>query len=173
MTHKEKILTIASDLSLEPIFKFIPFSQSRHKNSKIKYLNWEVTLLRNKNPILTIDYSMGIAYCPSYKNSRTMYVVERINKEIECGFKVVGEHFMAPTKNQILPEFADVLHCIIIDSTAINYPTFEEWADSFGYETDSISAEKIYKQCLETGLKIRAAIGESGLQRLLEACENY
>lgn len=46
-------------------------------------------------------------------------------------------------------------------------------AETFGYDPDSRSAEKVYRACMEIALKMRAALGESGLSRLNEIFQDY
>jgi hypothetical protein len=60
-----------------------------------------------------------------------------------------------------------------MDADAIDHATFADWASDFGYETDSRQAERIYKQCLEIGLKLRAMLGDSTLSELREAAQDY
>lgn len=73
----------------------------------------------------------------------------------------------------ILPDAADVLYSLLSDSGVLNYSRFEEWAESLGYETDSRKAESIYRACLEIALQLRNAIGETGLQQLQAAFQDY
>jgi hypothetical protein len=60
-----------------------------------------------------------------------------------------------------------------MDSDVFNYSSFEEWASTFGYDADSRKGESIYRTCLDIALKLRNAIGEDGLQKLREACQDY
>ena len=50
---------------------FVPFSQSRNKDSEYPNLNWRVTIKRNGRDVLTTDYSAGMAHCPGY-NAETV-----------------------------------------------------------------------------------------------------
>lgn len=51
------------------------------------------------------------------------------------------------------PDLADVLHCLLSDGDACHY-SFEEWCDSYGYDTDSRAAERTYLACVATGEKL-------------------
>jgi hypothetical protein len=73
----------------------------------------------------------------------------------------------------LLPDPVDVIWSLTRDSDALDYPTFEEWAASFGYDPDSRSGEAIYRQCLEIALKMRGSIGEAGLSELIEAGQDF
>ena len=72
-----------------------------------------------------------------------------------------------------MPDSLDVLSCLVSESDAIDSPAFDDWASNFGYDTDSRKAESVYRACLETGLKLRAAVGDSGLTKLREAFQDY
>ena len=73
----------------------------------------------------------------------------------------------------IVPDPVDVLYSLTMDSGALNYGTFEDWASEFGYDTDARSAESIYRACLDNALKLRAAIGNTGMETLQTAFEDY
>jgi hypothetical protein len=73
----------------------------------------------------------------------------------------------------IMPDKLDVIYSLISDSDAIEYGSFEEWAENFDYETDSRKAEAIYRTCLEFGLKLRRALGDKALTELREAFQDY
>jgi hypothetical protein len=47
------------------------------------------------------------------------------------------------------PEVADVLHCLQMDSANADQP-FSDWAEDYGYSSDSISAKAIWESCNET-----------------------
>ncbi len=73
----------------------------------------------------------------------------------------------------IEPKAEDVLYSLVSDSDVLNSSGFEDWASNYGYETDSRSAEATYRACLELALKMRAAIGETGLSDLQTAFQDY
>lgn len=52
------------------------------------------------------------------------------------------------------PKLDDVLYCLVNDAEALDM-CFEDWADNYGFDTDSKKAEKIYQSCVATGLKLR------------------
>lgn len=146
-------------------------------------LNWKVTLCKDDREIITTDYSAGIAHAPSYKNHQTrihgcrfsILHAKFLEHEVEKGTTAyTGSEFLPITgKGAILPETPDVVYSMLMDSDAIDYPTFEEWADNFGYDRDSRKGEAIYRQCLEIGLKIRAGLGDSTLAQLRELFQDF
>lgn len=52
------------------------------------------------------------------------------------------------------PTAADVLSCLILDASAADYDSFEQWAEDFGYDTDSRKAERVYRACCETAKRL-------------------
>ena len=157
---------------------FIPFSQSRNKDSKNLSLNWRVTLLHNGKPVLTTNYGAGIAHAPASKlsikdvggpNSLMRYELQKA--EAETGLPHMNRIIFARTP--ILPNEGEVIACLLNDSEALDYASFEDWATGYGYDPDSRSAEKIYRQCLEHGLTLRAALGDTLLAELREVARDY
>ena len=84
-----------------------------------------------------------------------------------------GGFIRKPKAPAIVPDPVDVLYSLTMDSGILNYGTFEEWASEFGYDTDSRSAESIYRACIEIALQFRAAIGDVGMKTLQTAFEDY
>ena len=182
-------MTIAETLAklgLTVESNFIPFSQSRNKAEKSPSLNWIVTIKRNSREILTTDYMAGMGHCPSY-NKKPPAAWDRPNRfwnPLVCGFEcetgfaispVVSwrRDFVADRKKPILPDPESVIHSLVMDSSVLNHGGFEEWASDYGYDTDSRSAESTYRACLEIALKLRAAIGDAGLEQLQTAYQDY
>lgn len=171
---KESIRACADSLNLTMSAEFVPLSKSRNAGEKHKTLNWRVTLARNGCPFLTTDYSAGIAAAPSYGNHKTVDGAAALAYECEHGktAKLYGP-FGIVGKDPILPEFADVLYSLAMDSSALDHPTYETWADDYGFDRDSRKWEAMYRACLETALRLRAALGEDGFRALVTACEDY
>ena len=163
---------------------FIPFSQSRNKDSKQPNLNWRVTIKRNGRDVLTTDYSAGIAHCPGY-NKKTEVgfagsdsIYQRIITRAECeiGKPVTRVHMndsCSHGKKRIEPNPMDVFYSLVMDSDVLDSGGFEDWAADFGYSTDSRDAESIYRACLKIALQMRAAFGDDGMLQLKTAFEDY
>lgn len=169
--------TIA-ELGLSITSKFVPFSQSRNANEKHKSLNWRVTLCHARRKGLgfyALDYSAGIGHAPSYRARQTQAVHECVVMECEKGFECRWWNGrVAPcTSRPILPDPLDVWYAVASEIDVIDYRGFEDWANTFGYDSDSRSAEKIYRTCLETALAIRSEIGEQGVEKLRRIMEGY
>lgn len=67
--------------------------------------------------------------------------------------KGYGHHGAEPTA-------AEVLSCLADDAAGFeNARSFEEWAEEYGYDTDSRKAERIYKACERIDAKLHAWLG--------------
>lgn len=165
-------------LGLTVTSEFVPFSKSRNADSDWQSLNWKVTVQRQGRDVLTTDYSAGSAHCPINANLAKIPPEDRwgvVKMECECGYAVKYYHGRAhPQKGKkIEPNPVDVLYSLTMDSDVLNYAGFEDWADSFGYDSDSRAAESTYRACLDIALQFRAAIGDSGMDKLAEAFQDY
>jgi hypothetical protein len=184
MTDQIDALITSLGLTIESTF--VPFSQSRHaKGEQVwKSLNWRVTLKRNAREVMTTEYSQGVGHCPSnrkkapagcrisqsmWEHNATEYEIERGRIAAMTGYN--GE--ILGTKSIPGPKAADVLSSLVLDSSVLDSATFEDWAADLGYDPDSRKAETIYRECLETALKLRAAIGDAGISALQEAFQDY
>lgn len=170
-TATDRMARVIKHLGLTVTSEFVPLSQSRKAKEKSPTLNWRVTLVRHGRDVLTTDYTAGCAHCPSYKQGArwTLDYDATIRGECETGhaFKSYGRGA------KIALDTLDVVYSLAMDSDALDHPAFETWASDLGYDTDSREAEKTYRACLETALKLRAALGDDGLQQLRNACQDY
>ena len=193
MTTTERMTAerLNSEFGLTVSSEFVPWSKSRNYDPKIgkdtsrKSLNWRVTLKKNGRDVLTCNYSAGIAHAPSYKKYNVKQHGElyslmhgsHLEIEVEQGVESIplmgGDYYAHPTKTPILPDTADVVWSLIMDAEAINHATYESWAADYGYEEDSRKGEALYRECLSIGLKLRAALGETDLERLREAFQDF
>jgi len=188
---RERIAATMAELGLTIGSQFVPFSQSRNAtpgpDGKVwKSLNWRVTLYKaattrggdaDTRAILTTDYSAGIAACEAIKASlktlgshNSVMRDEAITAEIETGRKWSA---FGVTRHKHEPDPVSVMASLVMDSDVIDASSFEEWASNCGYDTDSRKAETIYRACLDIALKLRNSIGEAGLQKLRDACQDY
>lgn len=172
----------AMGLSLSAVF--VPFSQSRNKAEKRPSLNWVVTLKKSGRDVIETDYMQGTAHCPAYKNpvkfnsgKRDEWSTNRaIAGECETGKRVrhVSEVF-GPMIGAAIepPSLADVVHCLLLDSSAVDLSGFEEWCQECGYDSDSIKVRGVYDVCLSHGLKMRSALGDESMRELRELFQDY
>lgn len=181
MENPERIAAVeALGLTVESVF--IPLSVSRNKGGKWQSLNWRVTLKRNGREVLSSDYSAGVAHSPAHIKA-FKYPSDKkaaIAWEVEKGLEAIGRpdfggglRFDLKRGPQILPDILGVLASLTLDCSILDYPNFEAWAGDSGYDPDSRAGEKLYRDCLENALKMRAALGESGLTELQQIFQDY
>ncbi len=150
---------------------FVPFSHSRNKDEKHRSLNWTVSLLVEGVLKLQTDYSAGIAHCPGYEQHGKWPQPQIIAHETEQGTKAkfIPSLDKCTGTVPILPDGADVLSSLLLDSEVLEYRSFEDWAASFGYDSDSRKAEAIYNDCMKIALRIKQAIPQDAMTELREA----
>jgi hypothetical protein len=186
---KEQRERIIQNMGLTVESVFVPFSQSRNAKEKSPSLNWKVTVKRDGREVLTTDYSAGCGHAPSYRQTWGKRTTEDRDRELmvawecETGGRALGVKYSgrAPEAygtgyqrgDKIKPDTLDVLHSLAMDSDVLDAGGFEQWASDLGYDTDSREAERTYRACLDLALKLRAALGDSGLQDLRNAFEGY
>ena len=186
MTPAERIAAFAAEHGLTLESTFVPFSQSRHAKGEKPWrsLNWTVRLMRADREILTTDYAQGEAYAPAYKIKASnpydrQCREDAISLETETGRIAIrlfgtGSGKYGPGRRHIpAPSIVDVLYSLSSDASVLDAGCFENWAADCGYDTDSRKAETTYRACFDIALKMRAALGDAGLEALQIACQDY
>jgi hypothetical protein len=176
---REQIQAAMDALNIKIEAVFVPWSNSRNFKKGAKpserSLNWYVILIRNGREILSTDYMQGIGYAPAYKritsikHGWTVPNTDALIRETEQG--VTRDKF--GKASPLLPEPVDVVASLVLDCSVLDCGGFEDWAAEYGFDADPRKAEAIYRQCLEIALKLRAAVGEDGLNLLREACAEW
>lgn len=157
-------------------FTFVPLDMSRHRGKKPHItVNWRATVTCHGRPVLETDYSAGAGFLPSAKLPANLRDVAA-KMEAQSGRVATA----TPAGTAVLtskplpsPDPLDCLACLVSDAGALDYPTFESWASECGLNEDSREAERSYRACLDTALRLRAAVGEAGLTELREAFADW
>jgi hypothetical protein len=111
------------------------------------------------------------------RNGRSRYGVPKGQQEV-CTRKVIYVNPFTPIASLSLravgfrpevPKIADVLDCLRSDTSSVDYG-FKNWADEYGYDTDSIKAKSIFDACVEIKGKLMMLLGRAGFAELQE-CE--
>lgn len=179
----EQAKKFAAECGLTMTAQFVPWSQSRNKGDKYPSLNWLLTLTNGVHT-LTLDYMQGCAHLPHYEHRFAHYVVyaDVVREACETGksrlqsgkrnaYDACGaDRLVFRIAKVEPPALADVLYCLVSDASVLDYGAFEEWAREFGYDEDSRTAEKTYRQCLEHALKLRQMLD---LDAAREAFQDY
>jgi hypothetical protein len=135
----------------------------------------------SERQILTTDYMAGAGHSPSYKQGRDNETFLKCQFECEHGIKAGLVAYLGrnteirparPTQ-PIVPNEVDVIASLALDSNVLDESSFEDWASNLGYDVDSRKAEATYRACLDLALKLRNGLGDEGLRKLHEACQDY
>lgn len=153
---------------------FVPQSISRNAGSKDKTLNWKATFTTPSDHMV-IDYAQGIGHVPGYQHNprQTMHEAACFGEPWETGkYNPYKREVVYTRKPLPAPHAADILHCIIVDSTD-NHDSFEEWAREYGYDTDSRKAEETYNACRKQTRNAQSVFGAKLLAELASILEQY
>jgi len=105
-------------------------------------------------------------YFDDDKESRNVYTVTMIfnGKQVSYTF---GDSINNTQKGE-LPDKNGIIETMTSDYyyTIENYPNFEDFAGEFGYDKDSIKAEKIYKACLFNGVKFHKLFSDEDIEQI-------
>ena len=119
-------------------------------------LKWKVGLYRLNERVLEVEYTAGMAHAPSYPAACAV-------DECRTGLRAGSTEFK---KHYIKPDARDVIRSVMLDSSALDYGCFEDWARDYGYDTDSRAAEAIYRLCLQRAVMLRANLGKEKFDAL-------
>jgi hypothetical protein len=75
-----------------------------------------------------------------------------------------------PNKTRI-PAPAEVLGMLCRDALDAREESLESWASNFGYDTDSRSAEAIYRKCVDMWHDLRKLLNESDIRELADLAQ--
>lgn len=100
-----------------------------------------------------IDYSYG-RYFPNDKDERFIFKM-RLTRGRKSYTFTFGQSIANGSQE---PTLYDVLSCL----QKYDCGTFENFCDEYGYDTDSRSAERIYKGCVKEYNAVARLFGDSG-----------
>lgn len=131
---------------------------------------------------MTADYYQGVGHVQGYQEAcdRSPYIRDRkdmaYRMTCEDGqlyqYNAPINHYH-PIGTQPVPDLIDVLYCLVLDSDVLEQGGFEAWAGDYGYDPDSRKAEQTYRLCVEQSLRLRALLGQDGLDQLRMAYQDY
>jgi hypothetical protein len=165
MTKLER--TIAN-LGLTYTAEFIPQKFSRNADDKQPSINWRITISNGKN-FITTDYTQGIGHIPTVAKS-----YKHFNRENELLASSTGTYNTSATlhwrnpKKLPTPNLINVLYSLTLDSDVCDYCGFEEWANNYGYNSDSISHRSIYEKCIIVSKQFRKIVDLPYMRKLFE-----
>lgn len=129
----------------------------------------------------TFDYMMGTGHrvdtSKSYPYNRLNHKQLKALKDLRnlidqktVSFPLDG----SPNSSQlaVAPTQASVLYCLLSDIDC-GADTFQDFCDNLGYDSDSMSAHKIYLACQENGHKLRNVLNNNTIEQLQELLQDY
>lgn len=69
------------------------------------------------------------------------------------------------------PSASDVLYCLASDASGADQ-SFEDWCADYGYDTDSRTAERTYRQVVDQTARLRRLLGDDFDEIVREAVES-
>lgn len=128
---------------------------------------WDVKLV-GQGKSMVIQFSMGKAH-REYRKFRNMNEggpsvvrVTRPTHQYQDQKESFERHHKPAT-----PTLADVLPCLQSDLRAAE-GSFENFCSEFGYDSDSISALKVYNKCCEYDKQLRGLMSGAEFHRFME-----
>ena len=120
-------------------------------------------ILLKKNKIsISVEWADENKNAPDWKNANHYKVtLKRSGRQLTTyfsqGYGISGE----PTTESVLDALAS-------DSSGVeNARSFEDWADEYGYDTDSRKDEKLFKVCERQADKLKRFLGDELYEDLL------
>lgn len=177
-TARDEMRALLDSLGVTVECEFVPLSRSRNAGEKNQTVNWRATVRLHVplggRTVLTCDYSQGIAHLKGYdaQKARTVYGDAAVKRACEQEQRALNPYRQVIPR-AIAPTREDILSSLASDSDVIDHATYESWASDLGYDADSRKGEAIYRACLETALKLRAAFGDEALTKLREQASRF
>lgn len=130
------------------------------KEKDWQFDRWNVSIVTKKETF-SFEYKTGIGLRKNWYERK--------------GFKTPkngGNIGMASEKKPVTPKLEDIFYSILLDSEAGEY-NFDDWADTFGFPSDSIEALNIYKACLVHAKMVRVLFTKEEVNTMKEFYVNY
>lgn len=106
---------------------------------------------------------------------RVSYGFQRLNENDRKGLTSYGRRYLAEVeklRKPQAPHAADVLHSLILDSSAVGQ-SFDSWCSDFGYDTDSRKAENIYRACQQNADKLTRVFNAEQREAIATTLQDY
>ena len=100
---------------------------------------------------VAFEYKTGLGHRTDFRKARFGGFN---NKSEKPGVRVESAQCWAH-----IPEIDQVLHCLFMDAQC-GSESFDEFCANYGYSDDSLKALDTYRDCIESGKKLRLALGK-------------
>jgi hypothetical protein len=134
------------------------------------HIAFNVTIRRGEKAVWEGPYRMGLGNFPEFKDLIGRNLTVHAEDEIWASVKQRNPRRIFRTR----PSLPDVLFSLLSDGSAFfDAESFEEWADNYGFDTDSRKAERMFQECMETGRKLSRAFNAAEITELRDAFADY
>lgn len=174
---KTQIAELLTQSQITATFKYVPSDYdakgefpSRYPEASWNALHWRVTFTSPRGAFTT-DYKQGLGHLPPEVYPRNMRSIS-INQDAALKRTLAtGKlcHIRQSTdyaKPIPTPDPVDVLGCLFMDAGAAEYSSFEDWAQDFGSNPDSIKALNAYNACRNTALDLFRVLGSALVEKI-------
>jgi len=148
-------------------------------------IGYTVRLSYKDREVVKTDYSLGIGHvkvkeyrCIGPFDHEERRFLEAWTANPHANFKnkefQLGVAVKLAKLQKVTPSKDDVIWSLLMDASPQIYDqTFEDWASELGYDADSRKAERIYKECCDTGRALISVLGRERVTELQEAFQDY
>lgn len=134
------------------------------------YIAFTVTIRRGEKAVWEGPYRMGLGNFPEFRDLIGRNLTVHGEKEILASVEKRNPRRILRTR----PSLPDVLYSLLSEGSAFfDAASFEEWAEDYGFDTDSRKAERMFRECQETGRKLSRAINAAEITELRDAFADY
>lgn len=153
-----------------PAERFVSGHSPRPDAPPTSMFHYRVTLSREDGRTLTTDYRMGLGHVNYSKSSEGDRSARSVT--LEKLWRGDALTFPATRATRTPPTLLGVLHSLVSDADADGF-SFTEWAENFGYDTDSRKAEAIYHACRKIAEDLRRLLTRDELAKVSHAVQGY
>ncbi len=135
-----------------------------------KHDKWECVFTKNR-VIESFEFSTGLGHRKpdeSLMAKMSAHSLAKVSKRMRAW----ENHYKRFPDKPVAPHEADVLHSMILDSSAVDQ-SFASWCDEYGYDSDSRKAESTYRACQENADKLSRVFSRAEIAALSEALQDY
>ena len=127
---------------------------------------WAVSTKGKNGPLVEFCYFTGLGHRTMPKGKE--YEITHL-KLVHGRF---AQRYIDALKKPKAPNIVSFLHGIVIDSEACSI-SFNDWAENYGYDSDSIKARDTYDQCQDSGDKLKKVFTQLQIAELSELLQDY
>ncbi len=135
-----------------------------------KHDKWECVFTSGKVSE-SFEFSMGLGNRKPDESAMAKMSAQSLAKVSKRMLAWEGHYKRFPDK-VVAPHKADVLHSLILDSSAVDQ-SFASWCNEYGYDSDSRKAESTYRACQENADKLSRVFSGAEIAALAEALQDY